>query len=166
MRVLLVEDDRMIGESLQRALRQAGYAVDWLRDGRAAESTLASERFDVVLLDLGLPQKDGIEVLRGARARGDRTPVIVLTARDAPVHRVRGLDSGADDYVVKPFDLEELLARMRAVVRRHAGRAEPAIEVDGVVLDPTTRQVTRGGAPVPLSAREYAVLEALMLRPG
>jgi DNA-binding response OmpR family regulator len=166
MRVLLVEDDRMIGESLQRALRQAGYAVDWLRDGRAAESTLASERFDVVLLDLGLPHKDGLEVLRGARARGDRTPVIVLTARDAPAHRVAGLDSGADDYVVKPFDLDELLARMRAVVRRHAGRAEPAIEVDGVVLDPTTRQVTRGGAPLPLSAREYAVLEALMLRPG
>ena len=166
MRVLLVEDDRMIGESLQRALRQAGYAVDWVHDGRAADATLASERFDVVLLDLGLPQRDGLEVLRDARARGDRTPVIVLTARDAPAHRVQGLDSGADDYVVKPFDLEELLARMRAVVRRHAGRAEPAIEVDGVVLDPTTRQVMRDGAPVPLSAREYAVLEALMLRPG
>jgi len=166
MRVLLVEDDRMIGESLQRALRQAGYAVDWVRDGRAADTTLASERFDVVLLDLGLPQRDGLDVLRSARARGDRTPVIVLTARDAPASRVLGLDSGADDYVVKPFDLEELLARMRAVVRRHAGRAEPAVEVDGVLLDPTTHQVTRAGQPVPLSAREYAVLEALMLRPG
>ena len=166
MRVLLVEDDRMIGESLQRALRQAGYAVDWVRDGRAADTTLASERFDVVLLDLGLPQRDGLDVLRSARARGDRTPVIVLTARDAPASRVLGLDTGADDYVVKPFDLEELLARMRAVVRRHAGRAEPAVEVDGVLLDPTTHQVTRAGQPVPLSAREYAVLEALMLRPG
>jgi len=166
MRVLLVEDDRMIGESLQRALRQAGYAVDWVRDGRAADTTLASERFDVVLLDLGLPQRDGLDVLRSARARGDRTPVIVLTARDATASRVLGLDSGADDYVVKPFDLEELLARMRAVVRRHAGRAEPAVEVDGVLLDPTTHQVTRAGQPVPLSAREYAVLEALMLRPG
>ena len=166
MRVLLVEDDRMIGESLQRALRQAGYAVDWVRDGRAADTTLASERFDVVLLDLGLPQRDGLDVLRSARARGDRTPVIVLTARDATASRVLGLDSGADDYLVKPFDLEELLARMRAVVRRHAGRAEPAVEVDGVLLDPTTHQVTRAGQPVPLSAREYAVLEALMLRPG
>jgi two-component system OmpR family response regulator/two-component system response regulator QseB len=166
MRVLLVEDDRMIGESLQRALRLVGYAVDWVQDGGAADATLASERFDVVLLDLGLPQRDGLEVLRGARARGDQTPIVVLTARDSPAHRVQGLDSGADDYVVKPFDLEELLARMRAVVRRHAGRAEPAIEVDGVILDPTTRQVTRAGAPVPLSAREYAVLEALMLRSG
>ena len=166
MRLLLVEDDRMIGDNLRSALRQCGYAVDWVRDGRAADGTLATERFDLVLLDLGLPQRDGLEVLAALRLRGDRTPVIVVTARDALPSRVRGLDAGADDYIVKPFELDELLARMRAVVRRQAGRAEPSIEVDGVVLDPATRQVTRDGVPVALSAREYAVLEALMLRPG
>lgn len=166
MRVLLVEDDRMIGESVRTALRQSGDAVDWVRDGAAAGGTLATERFDLVLLDLGLPQRDGLDVLRALRARGDATPVIVLTARDALASRVAGLDAGADDYIVKPFELDELLARMRAVTRRHAGRADPAIEVHGVVLDPTTRQVTRNGTPVALSSREYAVLEALMLRPG
>jgi len=166
MRLLLVEDDRMIGESLRRALRQCGYAVDWVRDGRAADGTLSSERFDLVLLDLGLPQRDGMEVLQALRARGDRTPVIVLTARDALASRVQGLDSGADDYVVKPFELDELLARMRAVVRRKSGRAEPAIEVGGVTLDPSTHEVSRDGVPLALSAREYSVLEALMLRPG
>ena len=166
MRVLLVEDDGMIGESVRTALRQSGDAVDWVRSGAAADGTLATERFDLVLLDLGLPQRDGLDVLRALRARGDATPVIVLTARDALASRVAGLDAGADDYIVKPFELDELLARMRAVARRHAGRAEPAIEVQGVVLDPTTRQVTRHGTPVALSSREYAVLEALMLRPG
>jgi DNA-binding response OmpR family regulator len=166
MRLLLVEDDRMIGESLRNALRQSGYAADWVRDGRAADATLSTERFDLVLLDLGLPQLDGMEVLRAMRARGDRTPVIVLTARDAVASRVQGLDAGADDYIVKPFELDELLARMRAVVRRQTGRAEPGLEVDGVSLDPATRQVTHNGVPVVLSAREYAVLEALMMRPG
>jgi two-component system OmpR family response regulator/two-component system response regulator QseB len=166
MRLLLVEDDRMIGESLRNALRGCGYAVDWVRDGRAADGTLATERFDLVLLDLGLPQRDGMDVLQALRARGDRTPVIVLTARDSLASRVRGLDAGADDYLVKPFELDELLARMRAVLRRHSGRAEPAIEVGGVSLDPATRTVSRDGVPLALSAREYAVLEALMLRPG
>ncbi len=166
MRVLLVEDDRMIGENLRSALRQSGDAVDWVRDGRAADGSTATERFDLVLLDLGLPQRDGLDVLQAMRARGDRTPVIVVTARDALESRVRGLDAGADDYIVKPFELDELLARMRAVARRHAGRAEPAVEVAGVSLDPATREVRRDGEPVGLSAREYAVLEALMLRPG
>jgi two-component system OmpR family response regulator/two-component system response regulator QseB len=166
MRLLLVEDDRMIGESLRKALRQSGYAVDWVRDGNAADGTLSAERFDLVLLDLGLPQRDGMEVLQALRARGDRTPVIVLTARDALASRVKGLDAGADDYVVKPFELDELLARIRAVVRRQSGRAEPAIEVGAVTIDPSTRQVTRDGVALALSAREYAVLEALMLRPG
>jgi DNA-binding response OmpR family regulator len=166
MRVLLIEDDRMIGDSLRKALRQAGYAVDWVRDGRAADSVLSTERFDLVLLDLGLPQRDGLDVLQQMRNRGDRSPVIVVTARDALASRVQGLDAGADDYVVKPFELDELLARMRAVARRHAGRAEAEVEVGGVRLDAATRQVTRGGEPVALSAREYAVLEALMLRPG
>jgi len=166
MRLLLVEDDRMIGESLRSALRGSGYAVDWVRDGRAADGTLATERFDLVLLDLGLPQRDGMEVLQALRARGDGMPVIVLTARDSLASRVQGLDAGADDYVVKPFELDELLARMRAVLRRHSGRAEPAIEVGGVTLDPAAREVRRDGVPLALSAREYAVLEALMLRPG
>jgi len=166
MRLLLVEDDRMIGESLRNALRGCGYAVDWVRDGRAADGTLGTERFDLVLLDLGLPQRDGMDVLQALRARGDRTPVIVLTARDSLASRVQGLDAGADDYLVKPFELDELLARMRAVLRRHSGRAEPAIEVGGVSLDPATRTVSRDGVPLALSAREYAVLEALMLRPG
>jgi DNA-binding response OmpR family regulator len=166
MRLLLVEDDRMIGDSLRNALRQAGFAVDLVRDGRAAESTIASERFDLVLLDLGLPQRDGMDVLQAMRARGDRTPVIVLTARDTLAARVSGLDAGADDYIIKPFELDELLARIRAVVRRQAGRAETTLAVGEVTLDTATRQVTLSGTPVVLSAREYAVLEALMLRPG
>jgi DNA-binding response OmpR family regulator len=166
MRLLLVEDDRMIGDSLRNALRQSGFAVDLVRDGRAAESTIASERFDLVLLDLGLPQRDGMEVLQAMRARGDRTPVIVLTARDTLAARVGGLDAGADDYIVKPFELDELLARIRAVVRRQTGRAETALTVGAVTLDTATRQVTHAGASVALSAREYALLEALMLRPG
>ena len=156
----------MIGESIRAALKQDGSAVDWVRDGRSAESTLATEQFDLVLLDLGLPLRDGLEILRAMRLRHDQTPVIVLTARDALQDRVAGLDAGADDYLVKPFELEELAARIRAVTRRKAGRAEPAIEVGDVRLDPSMRQVTRGGEPVVLSAREYAVLEALMSRPG
>jgi two-component system OmpR family response regulator/two-component system response regulator QseB len=179
MRCLLVEDDRMIGESLRASLWLEGHAVDWVRDVDAARSALAGERFDLVLLDLGLPAgrggagagaavgaEDGLTVLRELRARRDTTPVIVVTARDAPGDRIRGLDSGADDYLVKPFDIEELKARMRAVARRQGGRAEPALAHKGVTLDPATRQVTRDGQPVLLSAREFAVLEALMQRPG
>jgi two-component system OmpR family response regulator/two-component system response regulator QseB len=166
MRVLLVEDDRMIAESLRTALRLEGHAIDWVRDVPAAQGTLASERFDLVLLDLGLPGGDGLQVLRTLRARRDDTPVIVLTARDATGDRVAGLDAGADDYIVKPFEYEELTARMRAVLRRRAGRGEPLMQVGAVTLDPATRQVTRDGEPVLLSAREFAVLEALMQRPG
>jgi len=176
MRLLLVEDDRMIGESLRGALRLEGHAVDWVRDAASAQATLTSERFDLVLLDLGLPSTaapgaetqagGGLDVLRALRARQDATPVIVLTARDGPGDKVAGLDAGADDYLVKPFDLDELGARIRAVMRRHSGRAEPALAFGGVTLDPATRQVTRDGVPVLLSAREFAVLEALMQRPG
>ena len=176
MRLLLVEDDRMIGESLRSALRLEGYAVDWVRDAAAAQSTLASERFDLVLLDLGLPAGgsgpdagqggDGLAVLRALRARQDSTPAIVLTARDGLGDRVAGLDAGADDYLVKPFELDELNARIRAVLRRHTGRAQPLLIHAGVTLDPATRQVTRDGLPVLLSAREFAVLEALLSRPG
>jgi two-component system OmpR family response regulator/two-component system response regulator QseB len=175
MRLLLVEDDRMIGESLRGALRLEGYAVDWVRDVASARATLATERFDGVLLDLGLPpgtgaggtaEEGGLAVLRELRSREDPTPVIVLTARDALGDRVKGLDAGADDYLVKPFELDELCARLRAVLRRHGGRAQPVLSHGGVTLDPATRQVTRDGVPVLLSAREFAVLEALMLRPG
>ena len=176
MRLLLIEDDRMIGESLRSALRLEGQAVDWVRDASAAHATLASERFDLVLLDLGIPTGgsgpdatrpgDGLDVLRALRARGDSTPVIVLTARDGVGDRVAGLDAGADDYLVKPFELDELNARMRAVLRRHGGRARPVLSHGGVTLDPATHQVTRDGVPVLLSAREFAVLEALMARPG
>ncbi|MBK7063240.1 MAG: response regulator transcription factor [Rubrivivax sp.] len=166
MRVLLVEDDRMIGESLREALRRQGMATDWVRDGRAADATLASERFDAVLLDLGLPQRSGLEVLQALRARGDTTPVIVLTARDALADKVRGLDAGADDYLVKPFELDELLARLRALGRRQAGRASTVLSVADLKLDPTTREVSRADRAVLLSAREYAVLQALLERPG
>ena len=166
MRILLVEDDRMIGESVRKALKANGLAVDWVLDGVSADTTLATEHFDAVLLDLGLPQLDGMDVLRKLRARQDRTPVIVLTARDALAARVAGLDAGADDYLVKPFELDELLARLRVVVRRQAGRAESVVQVGDVSLDASSRQVSRAGKPVMLSAREFALLEALMLRPG
>lgn len=166
MRVLLVEDDPMIGEGLRRALKATGLAVDWVRRGADAEGTLATERFDAVLLDLGLPDRDGMAVLRGLRERKDSTPVLVLTARDALADRVAGLDAGADDYLVKPFELDELLARLRAIVRRRSGQAEATLQVADVTLDTASRQVQRGGRPVVLSAREFAVLEALMLRPG
>ncbi len=174
MRVLMVEDDRMIGDSLRQALRLDGHAVDWVYDVAAGTAALATEPFDLVLLDLGLPESagqparpaSGLALLRGLRGRGDATPVIVLTARDALGDRVAGLDAGADDYLVKPFELDELLARMRAVSRRHAGRADTALEHAGVRLDPATHQVTQDGHPVLLSAREFALLQALMQRPG
>jgi len=162
----LVEDDEMIGESLRAALRRHGMAIDWVRDGRAADAVLASERFDAVLLDLGLPQRSGLDVLKALRARGNATPVIVLTARDALTDKVAGLDAGADDYLVKPFELDELLARLRAVGRRSSGRAEPVLQVADLRLDPATREVSRDGKAVLLSAREFAVLQALMERPG
>jgi len=166
MRVLLVEDDPMIGESLREALRHQSMAIDWVRDGKAADAVLASERFDAVLLDLGLPQRNGLEVLRAMRARGDATPVIVLTARDALTDKVAGLDAGADDYLVKPFELDELLARLRAVGRRAVGRVSSVLEAADLRLDPATREVSRAGRPVMLSAREFSLLQALMERPG
>ncbi|MDH4059411.1 MAG: response regulator transcription factor [Aquincola sp.] len=166
MRVLIVEDDTMIGESLREALRGHGFAADWVRDGRAADAVLATERFDAVLLDLGLPQRSGMQVLTALRGRSDMTPVIVVTARDALADKVAGLDAGADDYLVKPFELDELLARLRALGRRQAGRASTVLEVADLKLDPATREVSRGGRPVLLSAREFALLQALMERPG
>ena len=166
MRLLLTEDDAMIGEAVQRGLRQLGFALDWVRDGAAAEQALALEPYDLLLLDLGLPRKSGVELLRDLRRRGAGIPVVILTARDAMTDRVAGLDAGADDYVVKPFELPELAARIRAVLRRREGRSNPRLEHRGVTLDPASWEVTQNGRPVPLSAREFAVLLALMEHPG
>ena len=166
MRLLLVEDDTMIGEAVLDLLRAEHYAVDWVRDGEMADTALRSEAYDLVLLDLGLPRRDGLEVLRALRARKQRLPVLVATARDSVRERIEGLDAGADDYVQKPYDLDELLARIRALLRRAAGRAEPVYEHLGVAIDPATREVSVGGQAVVLSAREWAVLEPLLARPG
>jgi len=166
MRVLLVEDDPMIGESIRKGLHQEGYSVDWVRDGAAAELALQGEPYGFALLDLGLPRKDGFSVLRGLRQRKNRLPVLIITARDAVNERVKGLDAGADDYIVKPFDFDELGARIRAVLRRHAGRAEPRLSHGGITLDPVSHQVTQNGRAVPVSAREFALLQALLERPG
>ena len=166
MRLLLAEDDRMIGESVQRGLKQDGFAVDWVSDGRAAELALAENVHDLVVLDLGLPRKEGLDVLRSMRRRGDARPVLIVTARDAVADRVAGLDAGADDYLVKPFELTELAARIRALLRRSAGRAEPVVAYGDIELFPVTREVRVRGEPVALSPREFAVLEALLARPG
>ena len=166
MRLLLVEDDQMIGESVLDILRAEGYAVDWVKGGYLADAALSAQSYDLVLLDLGLPGLDGIEVLRALRARRQRTPVLIATARDSVEQRIQGLDEGADDYVLKPYDLGELLARVRALLRRAAGRAEPAYEHMGVVIQPATREVSVAGEPVVLSSREWAVLEPLIARPG
>jgi two-component system OmpR family response regulator len=166
MRLLLVEDDGMVGQAVREGLRQDGFSIDWVQDGTAAETALRTEPYDCLLLDLGLPKKSGLDVLRGLRARRNAIPVVVITARDAVPDRIAGLDAGADDYVVKPFDLEEVAARVRAVVRRRQGRGEPEIEHRGLVLKPATRQAEFRGAPLQLSRREFAVLEALAARPG
>ena len=166
MRLLLVEDDAMIGEAVLQVLRDQHYAVDWVRDGTMADEALKSEHYDLVLLDLGLPKRDGLDVLRALRKRRASVPVLVATARDGVADRIAGLDAGADDYVVKPYDIDELLARIRALLRRSAGRGEPVFEHKGVSLNPATREATVHGKAVSLSAREWAVLEALLARPG
>lgn len=166
MRVLLVEDDSMIGESVKKGLRQDGFAVDWVEDGEAAEAALASHTYDLMVLDLGLPRKSGLDVLRSLRSGGHDLPVLIATARDEVPSRVEGLDAGADDYLIKPFDLDELAARIRAILRRRAGRAEPLLRHRGVSLNPATREVMRDGVPVTVTARELALLHAFMDRPG
>jgi DNA-binding response OmpR family regulator len=158
MRVLVAEDDMMIGQGLETALRQLGAAVDWIRDGEHAAAALRTTKFDLALLDLGLPNRDGLQILREVRQRGDATPIIVLTARDEIENRVAGLDAGADDYMVN--------ARIRSVLRRAAGRSEPTIQHGDLKLDPATHSVEQRGMPVNLSAHEYSVLEALLQRPG
>ena len=167
MRVLLVEDDPMIGSAVQAALKDASYAADWVKDGSAALTALAAQRYDLVLLDLGLPGRDGLDVLRTLRSRESVLPVLVVTARDAVDDRVAGLDAGADDYILKPFEISELLARMRAVLRRQGGQANPILSSALLTLDPATHEASRQGQPtVRLSNREFALLHALMQRPG
>ena len=166
MRILLAEDDPMIGAGIRQGLRQDGFAVDWVRDGHAARLALAENVHDLLVLDLGLPREDGLAVLTGMRRKRDARPVLILTARDAVADRVAGLDAGADDYMVKPFELSELAARIRALRRRGAGRASPVVTHGDLELDPATRELRVRGTPVALSTREFAVLEALLARPG
>lgn len=166
MRILLAEDDSLLGDGLQSGLRQHGFQVDWVRTGDAAERELRSGAYAAAVLDLGLPLKDGLEVLSTVRAQGLRTPVLVLTARDAVPDRVRGLDLGADDYVVKPVDLHELAARLRALVRRSHGQPQEVLKVQDIELDPAAHTVLKAGQPLPLPAREFDLLHALMLNAG
>lgn len=166
MRLLLIEDDPMIGRAMQAGLLAAGFALDWVRDGRAGELALANAEHDLVLLDLGLPVKDGMALLRAVRARADHVPVIIVSARDTLAERIGGLDAGADDYLLKPFDLDELIARVHALLRRAAGSASGQTRCGGLVLDARRRMVSLDGAAVTLTAREFALLEALMRRPG
>src|SRR3546814_14787 len=167
MRVLLVEDDTMIGEAIQSALRDESYAVDWVKDGLKALVAVHAQRYDIMLLDLGLPGKDGQAVLKAIRSANNSVPALIVTARDALEQRLRGLDAGADDYILKPFDMPELLARMRAVLRRKHGSGTPVMSNGVVTLDPTTREAAvMGNAPTRLTHREYALLHALLGRPG
>ena len=167
MRVLLVEDDPMICAAIQGALKDASHATDWVRDGQTALTTLGCQHYDLVLLDLGLPGKDGLEVLASIRARDNPIPLLILTARDGLEDRLRGLDGGADDYVTKPFQMAELLARMRAVLRRKGGSAAAVLGNGTVSLDPSTKAAcVLGGDPVQLSNREFSLLQALLVRPG
>jgi two-component system OmpR family response regulator/two-component system response regulator QseB len=166
MRILLAEDDPLLGDGLRAGLRQLGFLVDWVRDGEAAERELRAQPYAAAVLDLGLPLKDGIEVLAAIRREGIALPVLVLTARDALPDRIRGLDVGADDYVIKPVDLNELAARLRALVRRSHGQPQECLAAQDVIVDPAARTVTRGGAPVTLSAREFDLLHALLLNAG
>jgi two-component system, OmpR family, response regulator QseB len=166
MRLLLAEDDALLGDGLRAGLRALGFQVDWVRDGVAAERELSNQSYTAAVLDLGLPRVDGLDVLQAVRRRGVKTPVLVLTARDAVPQRIETLDAGADDYVVKPIDLHELAARLRALVRRSHGQVQDLISVNGVDLDPGAREVRLDGESIKLSTREFDLLHALMLRPG
>lgn len=162
MRILLVEDDPLLGDGIQAGLVQGGYAVDWMRDGESADAALRTEDYALMVLDIGLPRRSGLEVLKTLRASGSDLPVLILTARDTVADRVTGLDAGADDYLVKPFDLDELQARIRALIRRHHGRANPVVQHGALVLDPAAHAVTQDGRPVSLSQREFAILQLLL----
>ena len=166
MRLLLVEDDPALGEGIRVALKPEGYTVDWLQDGRSALHALTHETFDLAVLDLGLPDMDGLEVLRRLRERQQSVPVLVLTARDATSDRIQGLDAGADDYMVKPFEVGELTARLRALLRRSFGRPQPVLEHGGVRLDPVSQEVSCRGEVVTLQRKEFLLLHQLMSQPG
>lgn len=166
MRILLVEDDNLLGDGLRAGLAQNGFAVDWVRDGEAGDQALKTTSYDAVVLDLGLPRLSGMELLQRLRGRKDDVPVLILTARDQVDDRVRGLDAGADDYLVKPFDLAELAARLRALLRRRHGSAVPVLKVGAITLDPAAHRVEFAGREVAVSAREFALLQELMLHAG
>lgn len=166
MRILLVEDDALLGDGTRKSLSHLGFTVDWLQDGKQALGALAGESYDAIVLDLGLPHRDGFAVLEAAREKGLRTPILILTARDARPDKLKGFSLGADDYVIKPVDMEELAARLRALIRRSAGRATPRIHVGEVEVDPDTRQAWLAGKPIELSAKEFAVLELLVQNAG
>jgi two-component system OmpR family response regulator len=166
MRILLVEDDEMIGQEVELALRQAQYTVDWVHDASHADTALRTTQYDAVLLDLGLPDQDGVTVLKGLRERDEPIPVIIVTAREAIGERIAGLDAGADDYVLKPFDIDELLARLRALIRRSMGSPSVAYELGSVWIDVANKQARLNNTSVTLSAKEWAVLEPLVMRPG
>lgn len=166
MRILLVEDDALIGDGIQKSLNHLGFTVDWMRDGKQGENALTSEEYAAAILDLGLPQMDGLTLLQSARAKGLRTPILVLTARDSKLDKLKGFNLGADDYVIKPIDMEELAARLRALIRRSAGHASPRIKIGAVEIDPEARQAWHEDKPVELSAKEFALLELLVQNAG
>lgn len=166
MRALIVEDDPMIGRAILSGLKNAGYAADWVRDGQEAENAMANGTYDIALLDLALPRRNGLDILKSLRRARNELPIVIITASDSVAHRIAGLDGGADDYLTKPFDLDELLARARAVIRRRAGRSCPKVTYGSLTIDPSKREVIYRDAPVQLSAREFAVLERLMQEPG
>lgn len=166
MRILIVEDDPMIGAGIRTGLRQDGYTADWARDGNSAEVAVATNEYDAILLDLGLPGRSGLELLAQWRRKRNMVPILIITARDSVEDRIAGLDTGADDYLVKPFDLNELVARLRALLRRRSGRATPVIEHGPLHLDPATHEVRLHGTPIKLSGREFALLHALLQAPG
>ena len=166
MRILLIEDDPMIGKAVHRGLVEAGFAVDWVQDGRAAELALANDVYDLAVLDLGLPLKDGMALLATLRRTGQQMPVLIASARDTVPDRIAGLQAGADDYLLKPFDLDELVARVRALLRRTAGTGSPTLKAGALELDPARKTLHQAGVAVDVSAKEFAVLEALMQRPG
>ena len=166
MRILLIEDDDMIGKAVRKGLALAGFTVDWVTDGRSADLALGNGVYDLAILDLGLPKKDGMAILGTLRAMGNSMPVLIASARDTVADRIAGLEAGADDYVLKPFDLDELVARVRALLRRHAGSGSPLLKCGALVLDPVRKTVARDDIPIDLSAKEFALLETLMQRPG
>jgi DNA-binding response OmpR family regulator len=166
MRILLVEDDALLGDGIQKSLSHLGFTVDWMRDGKQGENALSGEEYAAVVLDLGLPQQDGLALLQSVRGKGLHTPVLILTARDSKLDKLKGFNLGADDYVIKPIDMEELAARLRALIRRSAGRASPRTQIGAVEIDPDSRQAWHEGKPVELSAKEFAVLELLVQNAG